>query len=342
MKEITLKEIAELLGIAPTTVSKALKDYPDVSEKTRREVRELAERLGYSPNSFAVNLRTKESKTIGLIIPEVVHHFFSNVITGIIEEAEKSGYLVIILQSGESPEMERKQVDLLLDKRVDGILMALTNDSNDDDHIRKIIKRDMPLVLFDKISKLLPCSKVLINDQKAAMQAVQHLIDIGCKKIAHIRGPLNPQNSIDRFLGYKKALEKNGLTFDPSLVYPCRNVTYEEGRAFAERIHKEHPDVDGIFCITDLVAVGVISYFNEHNIRIPQDVALIGFSNWFISQVITPKLSSIRQPDHEMGVEAARVLLKEINQRKHNIPVVPELIELETGLVIRESTIKKP
>ncbi len=342
MKEITLKEIAELLGIAPTTVSKALKDYPDVSEKTRREVRELAERLGYSPNSFAVNLRTKESKTIGLIIPEVVHHFFSNVITGIIEEAEKSGYLVIILQSGESPEMERKQVDLLLDKRVDGILMALTNDSNDDEHIRKIIKRDMPLVLFDKISKLLPCSKVLINDQKAAMQAVQHLIDIGCKKIAHIRGPLNPQNSIDRFLGYKKALEKNGLTFDPSLVYPCRNVTYEEGRAFAERIHKEHTDVDGIFCITDLVAVGVISYFNEHNIRIPQDVALIGFSNWFISQVITPKLSSIRQPDHEMGVEAARVLLKEINQRKHNIPVVPELIELETGLVIRESTIKKP
>jgi len=342
MKEITLKEIAELLGIAPTTVSKALKDYPDVSEKTRREVRELAERLGYSPNSFAVNLRTKESKTIGLIIPEVVHHFFSNVITGIIEEAEKSGYLVIILQSGESPEMERKQVDLLLDKRVDGILMALTNDSNDDEHIRKIIKRDMPLVLFDKISKLLPCSKVLINDQKAAMQAVQHLIDIGCKKIAHIRGPLNPQNSIDRFLGYKKALEKNGLTFDPSLVYPCQNVTYEEGRMFAERIHKEHPDVDGIFCITDLVAVGVISYFNEHNIRIPQDVALIGFSNWFISQVITPKLSSIRQPDHEMGVEAARVLLKEINQRKHNIPVVPELIELETGLVIRESTIKKP
>lgn len=342
MKEITLKEIAELLGIAPTTVSKALKDYPDVSEKTRREVRELAERLGYSPNSFAVNLRTKESKTIGLIIPEVVHHFFSNVITGIIEEAEKSGYLVIILQSGESPEMERKQVDLLLDKRVDGILMALTNDSNDDEHIRKIIKRDMPLVLFDKISKLLPCSKVLINDQKAAMQAVQHLIDIGCKKIAHIRGPLNPQNSIDRFLGYKKALEKNGHTFDPSLVYPCRNVTYEEGRMFAERIHKEHPDVDGIFCITDLVAVGVISYFNEHNIRIPQDVALIGFSNWFISQVITPKLSSIRQPDHEMGVEAARVLLKEINQRKHNIPVVPELIELETGLVIRESTIKKP
>lgn len=342
MKEITLKEIAELLGIAPTTVSKALKDYPDVSEKTRREVRELAERLGYSPNSFAVNLRTKESKTIGLIIPEVVHHFFSNVITGIIEEAEKSGYLVIILQSGESPEMERKQVDLLLDKRVDGILMALTNDSNDDEHIRKIIKRDMPLVLFDKISKLLPCSKVLINDQKAAMQAVQHLVDIGCKKIAHIRGPLNPQNSIDRFLGYKKALEQNGLTFDPSLVYPCRNVTYEEGRMFAERIHKEHPDVDGIFCITDLVAVGVISYFNEHNIRIPQDVALIGFSNWFISQVITPKLSSIRQPDHEMGVEAARVLLKEINQRKHNIPVVPELIELETGLVIRESTIKKP
>jgi len=341
MKEVTLKEIAELLGIAPATVSKALKDYPDVSAKTKKEVKELAERLGYSPNSFAVNLRTKESKTIGLIIPEVVHHFFSNVITGIIEEAEKSGYMIIILVSNESPELEKKQVDLLLDKRVDGIIMSLANDSNDDAHIRKILNRGMPLVLFDKISKLIPCNKVLINDQKAASQAVQHLIDIGCKRIAHIRGPLNPQNSVDRFLGYKKTLEKNNIPFDPRLVYPCKNVTYDEGRYFAQKIIAEHPDVDGIFAITDLVAVGVISYCNENNIRIPEDIALIGFSNWFIAQAITPNLSSVMQPDHEMGVEAIKLLLKEIYNKKHDLVSQPEILELETSIVVRSSTIRQ-
>ena len=209
MKDITLKEIATKLGISITTVSKALKGYPDVSEKTRNAVLELAKSLHFTPNSFAVNLRTKESRTIGLVIPEVVHHFFSNVINGIIDEAEKNNYLVIIVQSGESLALEIKQIELLLNKRVDGIIISLSNESNDDEHIKQIIEREIPLVMFDKISKLIKCSKVIINDQKAAFEATQHLIDAGCKKIVHIRGPVNPQNAIDRFLGYKKALEKN-------------------------------------------------------------------------------------------------------------------------------------
>jgi LacI family transcriptional regulator len=205
MKNITLKEIASTLGISITTVSKALKDYSDVSEKTKKAVKDLASNLNYTPNSFAVNLRTKESKTIGLIIPEVTHHFFSNIIKAIIDEAEKNGYLVIILQSNESLELEKKQVDLLINKRVDGILISLSNESNNDSHIKQILNRKVPLVMFDKITKLAKCSKVVIDDQKAGFDATQHLIDKGCKKIAHIRGPLNPQNSIDRYLGYKKA-----------------------------------------------------------------------------------------------------------------------------------------
>jgi len=338
MKDITLKEIAETLGISITTVSKALKNYPDVSAKTRHAVISLAQKLNYTPNSFAVNLRTKESKTIGLIIPEVVHHFFSGVVNGIIAEAEKNGYLVIILQSNESLELEKKQVALLINKRVDGILMALSNDSNDDDHIKEILHRNIPLVQFDKISKLIPSSKVLINDQKAAMEAVQHLIDKGCKKIAHIRGPVNPQNAIDRFLGYKKALEKNGIPYDSSLVYTCKNVTFEEGLAFAEQITKEQPDVDGIFAITDLVAVGVLTYCNKHNIRIPEDIAIIGFSNWFMSQVITPKLSTVDQPSYEMGAVAFSVLLEEMIGHKDGIIVAPKTIELPTNVIERESS----
>ena len=341
MKEITLKEIAETLGISITTVSKALKNYPDVSEKTRQSVIALAEKLNYSPNSFAVNLRTKESKTIGLIIPEVVHHFFSNVINGIIAEAEKNGYLVIILQSNESLELEKKQVALLINKRVDGIIMSLSNESNNDAHIKEILQREIPFVQFDKISKLIPSSKVIINDQKAAMDAVQHLIDKGCKKIAHIRGPINPQNAIDRFLGYKKALEKNNIPFDSKLVYACTNVTFEEGLEFAKQILSDHQDVDGIFVITDLVAVGVLAHFNEKNISVPHQVAIIGFSNWFMSQVITPKLSTVDQPSYEMGVAAFNLLLEEMTCRKDGLEYSPRTIELETSIIERESTLKK-
>jgi LacI family transcriptional regulator len=340
MKDITLKEIAAKLGISITTVSKALKNYPDVSEKTKKAVVELAQTLHYTPNSFAVNLRTRESKTIGLIVPEVMHHFFSNVVNAIINEAEKNEYLVIILQSNETLALEKRQVELLINKRVDGILMSLSNESNNDDHIKAIIDRNIPFVMFDKISKLSNCSKVIIDDQKAAFNAVQHLIDNGCRKIAHLRGPLNPQNAIDRFIGYKKALEKNNISFDSKLVYTCENVTFQEGIDFAKQILDEHQDVDAIFAITDLVAVGVISYFNDNKIKVPQQVAVVGFSNWFISQVLTPKLSTVDQPSHSMGVEAFNLLLVEMNCHKKGIPFTPRTIELETSLVIRESSMR--
>ncbi|PJJ10594.1 LacI family transcriptional regulator [Flavobacterium sp. 1] len=340
MKETTLKEIAEILGISITTVSKALQNKPDVSKKTIEKVLALAEELNYTPNSFAVNLRTKESKTIGLIIPEVVHHFFSNVIKGIIAAAEKNGYLVIILQSNESLELEKKQVALLINKRVDGIIMTLSNESNNDFHIKEILRKGIPFVQVDKISKLIPSSKVIINDQKAAMEAVQHLIDKGCRKIAHIRGPENPQNAIDRFLGYKKALEKNGISYDSKLVYTCKNVTFEEGIEFAKQILEEHPDVDGIFVITDLVAVGVLAYFNEKHIQVPNKIAVIGFSNWFMAQIITPKLSTIDQPSYEMGLAAFTLLLEEMICHKNGLPFLPRTIELETCLIERESSMK--
>ena len=338
MKNITLKEIASTLGISITTVSKALKNYPDVSEKTKKAVKELAENLNYTPNSFAVNLRTKESKTIGLIIPEVTHHFFANIIKAIIDAAEKNGYLVIILQSNESLELEKKQVELLINKRVDGILISLSNESNNDSHIQEIIKRNIPLVMFDKIAKLSNCSKIIIDDQKAGFDATQHLIDKGCKKIAHIRGPLNPQNSIDRYLGYKKALEKNNIPFDSKLVYTCEKVTFEEGLEFTKQLIEEHPDVDGIFAITDLVAVGAVAYCNEQKIAIPNDIKIIGFSNWFMSQVITPKLSTVEQPSHEMGIAAFDLLLEEMIHRKEETLFTPKTIELDTQIIVRESS----
>ncbi|MGO4904622.1 LacI family DNA-binding transcriptional regulator [Flavobacterium sp. W20_MBD1_R3] len=339
MNNPTLKEIAAQLGISITTVSKSLKGYSDVSEKTKKAVIELAQKLHYTPNSFAVNLRTKESKTIGLIIPTLVHDFFATVIKGVLEEAEKQDYMVIILQSNEKLEFEKKQIDLLLNKRVDGILMSLSNETGDFEHLKSIIAHKTPLVLFDKIAKLVNCSKVTINDKKAAYDAVCYLINKGYKKIAHFRGSYLPQNAIDRFLGYKKALEDNGIPYDSSLVYVCENnADFEDGYENAKKVIEEHPEIDAIFAVTDLVAIGIIKYFNEIEISIPQRIAVLGFSNWFMSSVVSPKLSTIDQPGFEIGKKSAAILFDEINQKKKNLPVVFQSIELETSIIEREST----
>lgn len=335
---VTLKQIAEKLNISITTVSKALKDYPDVSKKTRKLVRETASMLNYKPNSFAVNLRTKESKTIGLIIPEIVHHFFSSVIKGIISQAEKKGYLVITLQSNESYELEKKQIELLLSKRVDGILISLANDTADYKHLTEIIENEIPLVMFDKIAKVVKCSKVIIDDRKAAYKATQHLIDIGCKRIAHFRGPLLPQNSIDRFLGYKQALLDNQIPYDSSLVYLLNDMSFEEGKFYANQLLQDHKDVDGIFINTDLVAIGAIKEFNKQGVKVPEQINIVGFSNWFMASVISPSLTTINQPGFEMGKKAFKLLYNEIKDKKEKKSIVYREEILETALVIRDST----
>ncbi|PSG90637.1 LacI family DNA-binding transcriptional regulator [Aurantibacter aestuarii] len=340
MKPVTLKQIAEILDISVTTVSKALKDYPDVSKKTKGLVRDLAQTLNYKPNEFAVNLRTKESKTIGLIIPEIVHHFFSSVIKGIINQAEKKGYLVIILQSNESYDLEKKQLKLLLNKRVDGILISIANGTADFNHLEEVLRDGKPLVMFDKIAKVVNCSKVIIDDRKAAYNATQHLIDTGCKRIAHFRGPLLPQNSIDRFLGYKKALLDNNIEYDSSLVYICEcgDKSFEEGKLNAKKVLEDHSDVDGIFINTDMVAIGAITAFKDLGVKIPEDISIVGFSNWFMSSAITPTLTTINQPGYEMGKKAFKQLYKELKTLKKEKHIIPKIIELETNLVERNTT----
>lgn len=338
MKEVTLKQIAENLGISVTTVSKALKNYPDVSKKTKALVKAEAKKLHYKPNVFAVNLRTKQSKTVGLIIPEVVHHFFSSVINGIIEQAEKKGYLVIILQSNESTKLEKKQVDLLISKRVDGIMISLANDTVDTSHLTEIQEHGIPLVMFDKISKLVDCSKVIINDRQAAYDATKHLIDRGCKKIAHFRGALLPQNSIDRFLGYKKALEDHGIPYDSSLVYMCENVDYDDGRKAAEALLKDKKEVDGIFAITDMAAVGAMTVLKENGYIVPDDILVMGFSNWFLSQAITPTLSTVDQPGYEMGRTAFKLLRTQMKAKRAGEEIKSVIEVLPTALIKRDST----
>ncbi|HMC00451.1 MAG TPA: LacI family DNA-binding transcriptional regulator [Flavobacteriaceae bacterium] len=339
MKPITLKQIAETLGLSVATVSKALRNYPDVSEKNKKRVNDLARSLNYVPNPSAVNLRTHKSKTIGVIIPATVHNFFSNVINGILEIAEKEEYLVILMQSNENYELEKRQVDLLINKNVDGILMALSNKTNNFSHIQKILDFGIPLTLFDKISKSINCSKVIIDDRTAAYNAVTHLIKKGHRKIAHFRGDLIPQNSIDRFLGYKQALIDNDIAYDSSLVFMCNNNNdFDDGYNAAKKLYgKFGNSIDAIFCITDVVATGALKYFKDNNIKVPEDIALFGFSDWFMSSVITPALSTVHQPGYEMGKESAKILFSEIDNKFKGKPISYKTVILDTNLVIRES-----
>jgi LacI family transcriptional regulator len=342
MNNTKLKDIASAVGVSITTVSKALKGYPDINKDTRARIIDMARKMNYKPNSNAVNLRTNQTKTIGVIIPTTVHHFFSNVLNGILEEAEKRGYVVIILQSNEKYELEKKQIALLIQKRVDGILISLSNETDDFSHIKEAIDYNTPVVLFDKIAKMVNCSKVVIDDRKAAYDAVSYLIGKGYRRIAHFRGSLVPQNSIDRFLGYKKALEDNDITYDPKLVFMCdHNEDFDDGYANAKILVENHKDVDAIFAITDLVAIGIIKYLNEVNIKIPEQIAIFGFSNWFMSSVISPKLTTINQPAYDIGHTAVSILIDEIVQLKNKTPIKHQIVTLPTEIIERESTVKK-
>lgn len=338
MQKVTLKIIAEKLKISVATVSKALKNYPDVNNETRLKVLNLAKALNYKPNSFAQSLRNQESRVVGLIIPEIVHHFFSNIINGVINTAEKEGYLVIVLKSDESNIHEKELLEVLVRKNVDGILLSLSGDTIRFNHIKEIIHQGTPIVLYDRISRSINCSKVIIDDVKAAFNATEYLIKTGCKKIAHLSGVLKPQTTIDRLKGYRRALEKHDIIYDKSLVYVSENLSYEDGYTLASKMISDHPDLDGVFALTDLLATGILARFKEMKIDVPNKISIMGFSNWFLTQITSPKLSTINQPGYEMGEKAFKLLLENIKQLKEGGKSEPQIIELPTHIIARGST----
>ncbi|MDB4186552.1 LacI family transcriptional regulator [Flavobacteriaceae bacterium] len=338
MKNLTLKDIAAALNLSITTVSKALKDYPDVNTNTKERVKAYAKKVNFIPNAHAAFLRTQQSKLIGVVIPRLNHFFFSNVLRGIMKAAEEEDYMVIVLSSDESYELEKKQINRLLQQNVDGILLSIADSTHDTKHIDAIIEQKIPLIFFDKYSKLSNCSSVVINDQKAAFNAVEHLIKQGKKNIAHLRGPLLPQNSIDRFLGYRKALEQYGLEYRKEWVFTCDQISNEEGYAYTQEIIEKHPEIDAIFAVADMPAVGAIKCLNEQKIVIPDQIAVMGFSNWRISNLVTPTLSTVNQPGIEMGEKAFELFYKEQQLIKKGESVVYEKIELDTKLIIRQSS----
>jgi LacI family transcriptional regulator len=338
MPKVSLIKISKILGLSKSTVSKALNNYADVSPATKKKVLDLAEELNYKPNVFAQNLRSQESKIIGLIIPEIVHYFFSTIIRGVIETAEICGYSVIVVESDDDYRGEIKQLKALLDKNVDGILLSLADNTVHLNHIKEVINEGVPFVLYDKISKLIDCNKVVIDDVKAAQMATQHLIDIGCKKIALIRNHLKSQTTIDRQKGYKKALLENGFEYDSTLDFEAVDVSFNSGKIAAYIICENHKEVDGVFAVTDLLAIGALGSFREHGIAVPDQVSVIGFSNWLLSQITTPHLSTVDQPGFEIGKTSFNLLYQEIQNKKKNITVPFKTVVIPTTVISREST----
>jgi len=333
--QVTIKDIAKQLGISPSTVSRALKNHPEISEETKRAVNELAKKLNYEPNAIALSLQSSKSNIIGLIIPEIVHYFFSQVISGIEDVAYDAGYHVMICQSNESYIREVKNIQTLLSSRIEGLLVSLSKETRDFSHFRNLNKKNIPIVFFDRICEELETDHVIVNDYKGAYDAVEHLINMGCKKIAHLATTLDLVIGRNRYNGYIKALEDYALAIDERLIVRCD--THKAARLVTKRlIYEIHPP-DGIFAVNDMTAIGALQTIKENGLRIPEDIKVIGFGNGIYSTMTDPPLSTVEQFGYVMGQKAARMVLDRILSRE-NYPARIE--EIETQLIIRESTVK--
>lgn len=334
--QITIKDIAKALKISPSTVSRALKDHPDISPATKQAVRELALELDYQPNSVALSLRKSRTHTIGVVIPQIVHHFFSTVISGIEDVANDAGYQVIICQSNESYTREVLSVQVLMGSRVDGMLVSVAQDTQDVRHFQNLVNKGVPIVFFDRMVNGLEASSVVVDDFGGAYRATEHLIRQGRKQIAHLAGPENLMISRSRRKGYLQALEDFGIKANPDLIVTA-GLTIEEGSAGLKKMLEHGVKPDAIFAANDPVAIGAMRALKEIGLNIPEDVAIIGFSNEPITSLIDPPMTTVAQPGYEMGQLATNMLLQQIDQQDDDMLTIQKK-ELRTELVIRASS----
>ena len=336
----SLKQIANALNLSTAAVSKALNDYPDISLATKKIVRSYVKKVGYKANNQATYLRTQKTMTIGVILPDITNHFFLEILEGIMSQANKNNYTVILGHSKESEVEEKKLIYQFLQQKVDGILMSLAQDTSKFDHLKDVIENKTILVLFDKLARTINCSKVYVDDKKGGFKATRHLIKKGCTKIAHFRGDLNPQNSIDRYLGYREALSFHKIKFDPNKVLISRKGSIKEGYLLAKKLYESGIKIDGLFCVTDMVALGAIRFFKERKINVPNDICVIGFSKTMVGNFVNPSLSTIDQKASKMGKMAMKLFLSEEKILKTEKRLENQSLQLKTKLIKRESTSK--
>ena len=338
-RKVTLKQIAKELDVSISTVSKALRNSIEISEDTRQKVQAFAKLYNYKPNNIALSLKNKKTKTIGIIIPEIVHHFFATVISGIEQIANENGYSVIVCLSDESFDKEVINMEMLANGSIDGFIMALSKETQlkgDFHHIQEAINQGMPVVMFDRVTNDVLCDKVIIDDQLAAYQAVDFLINNNLKKVALITTIDYVSVGKLRTDGYINALQDHDIKVDDHLIVKIEDI--ENCAVKIEKLLKDEKP-DAIFAVNELFAVTAIKAANKIGLKVPDDIAVIGFTDGIISQYSTPTISTVSQNGIKMGGRAAKMLIERLEmeeQEEENEQYRTEVIE--THLVEREST----
>jgi LacI family transcriptional regulator len=318
-------------------VSRALKDHPDINTDTKKAVNELASKLKYQPNAVALSLKNSRSNTIGIIIPEIVHYFFSSVISGIEDVASQKGYTVIICQSNERFAREVSNANALLSHRVDGILISISKETNSFDHFVNLQEGGIPLVFFDRIAPGIDADQIITDDIDASYNATRHLIENGRKRIAHFAGPQGLVIGRDRLQGYINALTEAGLPIDNRLIIEAD--TFEKARNTVGEMLDAGIIPDGIFAVNDMTAIGAMQTIMKRGYKVPDDVSIVGFSDGYLSGVTDPHLSSVDQHGYEMGTTAAEMLFHRI--LSDEAEYVPEIKVLKADLIVRGSSVKE-
>ncbi len=334
-RHISLKDLADELGISISTVSRALKDNPIISPELTKKVKELAIKRNYIPNPLAMGLLRQQTKMIGVIVPDLVTHFYSSVISGIEHLAKEKGYYILIASSNESLEKEKESVENLLKTRVEGLIVCISQETSNFDHFNRLIQNEIPLVFFDRVAENTDVPSVTVDGMEAAKNITRHFYKNGCRRIAYISGPDHLNISKHRKEGYLKGLEECGLEYNPDLLVESKLNAEDAAKATKKLLAlKEIPDA--IFGINDTIAFASMKEIKKHGLKIPDDIALVGFTDEFHSTVVEPALTSVTHPTEQMGMEAARLFFEQIEKDTR----IKEEVVLPTNLVIRESSFK--
>lgn len=337
--KLTIKDIARELGVSISTVSKALKDSHEISIETKERIKAFADFHNYKPNSMALKLRSQKSHTIGVIVPDIVHHFFSTVLRGIDNYANEKGYNMMVCISNDSYEKEIASIETLLDGSVDGILVSASHDTqqkNDYSHIKKLIDEKFPVVLFDNIIEEIACDKVVIDDLGGAYKATEYLIHSGCKRIALLAIPSYVKVGQLRIDGYIRALEKNNIPFDKNLVLELKNdADVQKEIACLFKDEKNYPDA--ILAVNgEIYASTAMQIAKDKGLKVPEDISIVTFTDGMISKYASPPLTALMQHGYEMGKQAVELLLNRIEQKTDTEELQNKVIS--TKLKIRKST----
>ena len=334
-RRTSLKDLARQLGVSIATVSRALRSSPEIGQEMQERVKSLAKELNYRPNPFARSLRHEQPKVIGVVVPNLVTHYYAAVLDGIEDEARKSGYSVISANTHEDCEAERVAVDNFIDLHVVGIIACLAQSTTDYSHFEEINEMGIPLVFFGRTCLTDHFSSVTANGDEAAQQATQHLIDTGSRRIAFVGGPNHLDMVIRRKHGYLEALRENRIPIDRELVV-CDRIDYDWALESTLRLLRMDNRPDAILAFNDIITFAAFTAIKQEGLRIPEDVALIGFTDDAHAEYVTPRLSAIVDQSHEMGMEACRLLLKAING---DTGIYKKIVPQK--LVIRETSAKK-